>query len=344
MDKTTPAQEEKILLTIAIPTYNRAGYLDECLNHICSQLKGYEDRVELVVSDNCSTDSTGEVVQRYIDKSYPVIYRRNPENIGSDNNFIKCFKEARGKYVLIMGDDDILLDDAIRIIMEVLSGKDYGLIYLNAYPFSDDYISQKPLAKYKGFEIYNDKSLFLKKSGYLMFISTWIVNKNIIENADDLEKYYVENLVHMSWILSVFLKSEKNVIIWQYVIAARLFNSGGYELTKVFAVRLNKVFNMFIVNGFNRKYFDIINRKMLIKFFPSHISKIKSGKLILHRENIYKNLYPVYRTYLYFWIFTVPMIILPAAIAYRIFKIGDRIRRMKWLLQSWYWNIKYKGL
>ena len=50
------------LLTIAIPTYNRAGDLGTALGHIAGQLGPLADRVEVLVSDNCSTDATAEVV------------------------------------------------------------------------------------------------------------------------------------------------------------------------------------------------------------------------------------------------------------------------------------------
>lgn len=53
---------EKIL-TIAIPTYNRANYLKRALKSIAKQ---YDDRLEIIVSDNASLDDTEEVVREII--------------------------------------------------------------------------------------------------------------------------------------------------------------------------------------------------------------------------------------------------------------------------------------
>ena len=51
------------LLSICIPTYNRSKSLRICLLSILSQTKGYEEDVEVVVSDNCSDDDTMQVVE-----------------------------------------------------------------------------------------------------------------------------------------------------------------------------------------------------------------------------------------------------------------------------------------
>jgi abequosyltransferase len=55
--KVKSPDSAKPLLTIAIPTYNRAGYLKELLSILADQLKD-EPRVELIISDNASPDET----------------------------------------------------------------------------------------------------------------------------------------------------------------------------------------------------------------------------------------------------------------------------------------------
>ena len=84
---------EKIL-TIAIPTYNRCAFLDKTLKHIERQ---YDDRLEIIVSDNASDDATYDIVKSY-QKKYNINYSRNEYNIGGDANFLKCLKLAKGKF------------------------------------------------------------------------------------------------------------------------------------------------------------------------------------------------------------------------------------------------------
>ena len=81
------------LLTIAIPNFNRAGYLKELLSLLAAQLRN-EPRVELIISDNASPDETPAVVQDFVARGLRVRYTRNVQNIGSDANFLQCFEQA----------------------------------------------------------------------------------------------------------------------------------------------------------------------------------------------------------------------------------------------------------
>src|SRR3989338_7717414 len=78
----------KPLLSICIPTYNRAHYLKECLDSIVAQFNDSEvrDNVEVVVSDNASLDKTRELAEEYCRKFNNIKYFRNNENIGFDLN------------------------------------------------------------------------------------------------------------------------------------------------------------------------------------------------------------------------------------------------------------------
>ena len=101
--------EEQPILTIAIPTFNRSRYLRELLETVVPQVVAEAD-VELLVSDNASGDETAAVVEAArpaLGERMRVV--RQTENIGSDANFVFCFTEARGRYVWIVGDDDILV-------------------------------------------------------------------------------------------------------------------------------------------------------------------------------------------------------------------------------------------
>ena len=68
---------DKPLLTIAIPTYNRASYLDLCLSRIFNQLSKKEPLVEVLISNNNSSDNTEEIVNRYVSQGLTVSYIKN---------------------------------------------------------------------------------------------------------------------------------------------------------------------------------------------------------------------------------------------------------------------------
>lgn len=94
-------------LSICIPTYNRARFLADLFDSILSQT-GYTIEVEVVVSDNASTDDTAAIVAAYRDRLPNFVYVCAEENIGADRNFLRVVDCARGDYCWLMGSDDKL--------------------------------------------------------------------------------------------------------------------------------------------------------------------------------------------------------------------------------------------
>jgi glycosyltransferase involved in cell wall biosynthesis len=321
------------LLTIAVPTYNRASYLDLCLSQVCSQLKAHGAEVELLVSNNCSTDTTDEVVRKYIALGYPITYLINEENIGPDRNFEQCYRKAKGKYVLMPGDDDVLLDGSIDKLLEILRSDDYGVVFLNSYAFTNDFVREKPARSLTGHTIYTDRLAFVKKCRHLFaFMSANVFNRTLVDEPSDWGPFLDSNLVHLAWIFSALFNGKKQVYVSEYLLAAHVYNWGGFGLCQVFGHNFNKVFNLFKERGVDEKYFRAINRKLLLIHFPATIGLQRNNIIRLKPENYFRCLYPLYRGYLYFWLFTVPAIVFPARFVYLLFRITQRILGQKTLL------------
>ena len=104
------------LVTIAIPTYNRAdGYLPEALRSAVAQT--YEP-IEILVVDNASTDRTAEVVRSV---EHPGLrYIRQPTNVGPFPNFQRGLDEARGDFFLLLHDDDRIDPDFVDTCVAAL--------------------------------------------------------------------------------------------------------------------------------------------------------------------------------------------------------------------------------
>lgn len=125
------------LLSIGIPTFNRAAYLDECLQSIILSSSRHQDQVEILVSDNASTDNTGEVVKRLQTAGCPIRYVRQSSNIGWAANFRAVAENASGKYVWIFGDDDKMRLDAVGAVLKAIElGAD--AVICNTVLFSRD--------------------------------------------------------------------------------------------------------------------------------------------------------------------------------------------------------------
>ena len=114
-DSSSSAQSGYPLITIGIPTYNRAALLKDC---VASALAQSYQNIEVLVSDNASTDGTLAALKSFDNERLRVI--SSPVNVGAANNFAKCVREAKGDYLVLVSDDNILdpafLEKCVRLI------------------------------------------------------------------------------------------------------------------------------------------------------------------------------------------------------------------------------------
>ncbi|OUL34797.1 glycosyltransferase [Nostoc sp. T09] len=122
------------LLTIAIPTYNRAELLDKQLAWLSQAITGFESECEILVSDNCSTDNTQDVIKKWQGILSKITFKsnRNSENLGVMKNILYCLNSATTKYVWTIGDDDPIQHRTIAYVIDKLKQhEDLSLIFLN---------------------------------------------------------------------------------------------------------------------------------------------------------------------------------------------------------------------
>jgi len=118
------------LLSICIPTRNRAETLRLTLANLLSEIAGVEDKIEVLVSDNASTDHTAEVLEAFAPR---IRFRIRPTNIGYFGNTVGLATEmAQGRWIWALGDDDLILRGGLERVLQVLeSGAAPEVFYLN---------------------------------------------------------------------------------------------------------------------------------------------------------------------------------------------------------------------
>ena len=105
------------LVSIGVPTFNRERTLERTLRSALQQTYG---RIELVISDNASTDGTGRLCRAVAASDPRVRYLRQATNIGPTENFNTLFRECRGDYVMMLADDDWLDAGYVSACVELL--------------------------------------------------------------------------------------------------------------------------------------------------------------------------------------------------------------------------------
>lgn len=104
-------------VSICIPTYNGAKYLEETLHSISCQT--YQN-IELIISDDASIDETLQLVEKFKNQvNFPVhIFYHTPKGIGA--NWNNCLKHASGKYIKFLFQDDVMERDCLEIMVQAL--------------------------------------------------------------------------------------------------------------------------------------------------------------------------------------------------------------------------------
>lgn len=110
------------ILSICIPTYNRDEFIIKSLNSVLPQIT---EQVEIVISNNGSTDNTKSQVEAFI-KEHPEIsitLVNQETNLGFDKNVLAVVAAARGEYCWLISDDDTILPNGIETLLNLISSQ-----------------------------------------------------------------------------------------------------------------------------------------------------------------------------------------------------------------------------
>jgi glycosyltransferase involved in cell wall biosynthesis len=108
------------MVSICIPTYEHGAFIGQAIESALAQ--SHTD-IEVVVSDNRSTDNTRDVVERLQRRDSRVRYEPVPEHLTMQENFNRCLALARGEYVKFLSADDLLEPGCVERLLGALQGR-----------------------------------------------------------------------------------------------------------------------------------------------------------------------------------------------------------------------------
>lgn len=212
-----------ILLSLCIPTFNRADILDKTLSALFSNPDFDQNLIEVIVSDNCSTDHTESVV-----KKFPLVqYYRNQENI-KDANFTTILTHATGRYIRLFNDTlsfkPHALAKMLKRIENHLDTKENLFFYQNMFLNAD---REKHVVNIEG---------FLDEVSYF---NTWIANfgvwKDSFEAIEDKNRFSAMQLLQVDWSLQIVTNGQKTVIYFDDLFTVNTPpKKGDYNIFNVF--------------------------------------------------------------------------------------------------------------
>ncbi|MCE7066867.1 glycosyltransferase [Dyadobacter sp. CY326] len=142
-------EKEKPLVTVILTAYNQEKYIEETLHSVFQQTYAH---IELIVIDNASTDQTLTKIERFKAASNQFILIKNTFNSGLCKAFNIGLSIAKGKYVIDLSGDDLLMPERIEKQVEAFEqlSDEYAVVFTNAL-----YIT--PAGKYLDYHYQVDK-------------------------------------------------------------------------------------------------------------------------------------------------------------------------------------------
>ncbi len=319
------------LLTIAIPTYNRAVFLELCLKRISEEIDSLSadqrKLVQVYISNNASTDNTTQVIfQHQLIEARKFEVAHNEENIGGERNVAQCYTSATTPYVWVLGDDDLILPGGLKNVLDVLLEQDVDILYVNNYWFKDDYKNHPRSKEKHGISIYTNRIDFARRTNVMMtFISALIVrNRASLDYHTDVASG--SNLPQLGWVLLLLRDGKRFAIIEDWIVAAKGANSGGYGLIKVFGENLKKISNVILKD--KPRLAKVIESGTIVNFFPGFILELRSGSSKFQDKDLADGLKQVFGGNWRYYFFLVPLIKLPLFLAYRYNYMLNILRRI----------------
>jgi glycosyltransferase involved in cell wall biosynthesis len=331
-------------LTIYIPTFNREKYLKECLNSVLSQVKGYSNQVEVIVSDNASTDGTQNLVNEFI-LEYPFLkYYRNPNNLGYSGNQAKCFELSQGKYIAFLGDDDIYTYETIKELLNIITKRDYAFIAMNYFSFTNNInkpykvnlVENKDVLFERAYDIMNYPTVG-HWSGFVFNRELSITALKTILHNHPLEYYEkYRGLITEVAIRSALSSKLPSLFIGKMLLAARLRKEFDYNMLDHICIDYYEYNYRLYKDGLITEK-DLEHRAdEVLRNLPRAIVNSIGRKTKNEVDSIINKLKDFFKNYYSFWLFDYPLLLLAKIhLARFIFEIVHKfLRRIKYLAWS----------
>ncbi len=295
MTGSTPLQPQTPsvpTLSLCIPTYKRAALLGQALRAVLSQLTpDAAARVEVLVLDNASPDQTPAVVAK-AQADFPHValrYVRRPQNIGPDRNFTDALTQARGEFLYLLSDDDVLLPGAIAKLLSLIAEHPtFDAFALNVRMFREDPSEEggsQPFTLKEDMVTHSPDAALELLSTHLVFLSCMAFRRANVLGKDYADKVGTV-LIQAFFFVDALAPGRGFYATRQPLLAQRAENAGGYNFFRVFVTNFDLVLRYAHRAGFSGQALDAALR--------AHLRFIYHYALIFKDRGHYDELRPNY--------------------------------------------------
>lgn len=122
------------LVSIIMPSYNTAKYIEKSINSILNQTY---DNWELIIVDDCSTDDSDKIISNFLNDKR-IKYFKNSKNSGAAVSRNKALREAKGKWIAFLDSDDLWAEEKLYKQLKFMIDNKYDFSYTNYFEINED--------------------------------------------------------------------------------------------------------------------------------------------------------------------------------------------------------------
>lgn len=288
-----------ILVSICVPTFNRSEYLKNSLTSIVEQ-DGFNERCEIVISDNHSTDNTQFIVAEFLSKFENIRYYRNESNIGAEKNFLRLLSLGQGKYLKLHNDRACFYENKLNELIKYLENVDHSVIFL---------LNENTKYKNKGIIECNNFDEFVQIVSYW---STWmcgiILSNKEYKYLENKDRAIGSNLIQTDIMLRMLENcSSSSIINEKLLYEQELKSRGGYNLFEVFVCNYLTLYQDYLQKGilsrntYNKEKISLLRNIIFPWYTTIFLKKDKRFKFEITKahNNIFKYYWFEPQLYLY---------------------------------------------
>ncbi|WP_353149314.1 glycosyltransferase [Chryseobacterium sp.] len=255
-------QQLSNILSISIPTYNRAEILEDNLNLIIEECRPHN--VGIYIFDD-STNNKTELLISKLTKSYPYIfYTKNNPRLGHDKNCIKCLSVPDQQYIWYLGDSMIISNESVAKVLDVIKNSSPDFICFKEKNRNIDIQSK----------VYdNAEDIFTDLAWHLTMTGVTVYKKSSL----DFQDFRVERFINFPQLAIIFCNFEKSGSKLYWIADCLIYGNlkkKSYWSSMVFKVFFNDLKNTFknLPQNFSISLIDTVIRKHSInsKLFSYH--------------------------------------------------------------------------
>jgi len=164
----------KDLVSVITPVYNAERFLEKTFKSIINQT--YKN-IEIVLVDDCSKDSSAEIIRRFISEGISIVYHLQDINRGAGVARNKALKLAKGQYVAFLDSDDVWLPQKIERQLALMKEKKAGFSYA-AIEMIDE--NGKQIKSKRNIKESCDYKYLLRNT--IIATSTVVIDRNILDD------------------------------------------------------------------------------------------------------------------------------------------------------------------